>query len=60
MNRGGQAEWCPKCQAWVMPIGTLGKGANAREQKWQCPIHYVATYTREEWKRLPVMDSRLV
>ena len=47
MNRGGQAEWCPKCEARVMPVGTLGAGANARDQKWQCPIHYVETVERD-------------
>ena len=51
MNRGEQAEWCPKCEAWVMPVGsTLGRSPNRRSQ-WQCPTHWVETV--EDGKPVP-------
>ena len=54
MNRGEQAEWCPKCQAWVMPVATVGWKSvmgYTRPSKWQCPTHWVETV--EDGKPVP-------
>ena len=47
MNRGEQAEWCPKCHAWVLPVRVKSeKPGYAWLYKWQCPIHYVETFVQ--------------
>ncbi len=40
MKRGEQAEWCSKCRALVMPVGTRDE----KNRQWVCPTCGTRTY----------------